>query len=94
MSCWRVVKDDAQIEAKTEAMPLMERLPAKIQKIQKELPAWIQKTGNTEKATALMQKLDERLKAKDFEEAEKTADAILKMIGRRAHAAGQRSISP
>ncbi len=27
-----------------------------------------------------MQKLDERLKAKDFEEAEKTADAILKMM--------------
>ncbi len=89
-----LVKDDAQIEAKTEAMPLMERLPAKIQKIQKELPAWIQKTGNTEKATALMQKLDERLKAKDFEEAEKTADAILKMMGASAHAAGQRSISP
>jgi hypothetical protein len=29
----------------------------------------------------LMQKLQESLKAKDFEEAEKTADSILKMMG-------------
>jgi hypothetical protein len=44
-------------------------------------PAWIQKTGNTEKATALMQRRDEHLKEKEFEEAEKTADSILKMMG-------------
>ena len=30
----------------------MERLPAKVQKIQKELPAWIEKTGNKDKAVA------------------------------------------
>ena len=56
-------------------------LPLTIQRIQKELPAWIQTTGNTEKATALMQRLDEHLKVKEFEEAEKTADSILKMMG-------------
>ena len=36
-----LMKGDSQIKAKTEALPLMERLPLKIQKIQKELPAWI-----------------------------------------------------
>ena len=77
----KFLKGDPLIEAKTEALTLMERLPPKIQKIQKELPAWIQKTGNKDKATALMQKLEEHLKAKDFEEAEKTADSILKMMG-------------
>ena len=45
-------------------------------------PAWIQKTGNKE-AAALMQKLDEHLKAKNFEEAEKTADSILKRMGEK-----------
>jgi hypothetical protein len=84
-----LMKGDSQIEAKTKALPLMDRLPLKIQKIQKELPAWSQKTGNTEKATALMQKLDEHLKAKKFEEAEKTADSILKMIGVSGQAADQ-----
>ena len=63
-------------------MTLMERLPPKIHKIQKELPAWIQKTGGQQgKAIALMQKLQEHLKAKNFEEVEKTADSILKMMG-------------
>jgi hypothetical protein len=56
-------------------------LPLTIQRIQKELPAWIPKTGNTKKATALMQRLDEHLKVKEFDEAEKTADSILKMMG-------------
>ena len=71
------------IEAKTEALTLLERLPPKIHRIQKELPAWVQKTGNQEKvkATELMHKLDGQLKAKNFVEAEKTADSILKMMG-------------
>ena len=33
-----------------------------------------------------MQKLDEHLKAKNFEEVEKTADSILKMMGASAPA--------
>ena len=66
--------------AKAEALPLVERLPPKIHQIQKELPAWLQKTGNKE-AAALMQKLQEQIQAKKFEEAEKTADSILKMMG-------------
>ena len=67
-------------EGKTE-VTLLERLPPKIQKIQKDLPAWVEKSGNKDKATTLMQKLEAHLKARNFEEAEKTADSILKMIG-------------
>jgi len=88
----KFLKGDPLFEAKTEALTLMERLPPKIHKIQKELPAWIQKAGNPEKAAqaaALMQKLEEHLKAKNFEEVEKTADSILKMIGMSAQAAAQ-----
>ena len=77
----KFLNGDPLIEAKTEALTLLERLPPKIHEIQKELPAWIQKTGNTEKASALMQILEKHLNAKNFEEAEKTADSILKTIG-------------
>jgi uncharacterized Fe-S radical SAM superfamily protein PflX len=75
----KFLRGDPLIEAKTETSTLMERLPTKIHKIQKELPAWLQKTGNKE-ALALMQQLEGNLKAKNFEEAEKTADSILKMM--------------
>lgn len=80
----KFLKGDPLIEGKTEAT-LVERLPPKIQKIQKELPAWIEKADadNKDKATALMKKLDEQLKAKNFEEVEKTADSILKLIGEK-----------
>ena len=83
----KFLKGDPLIEAKTEALTLLERLPPKIHRIQKELPAWIQKTGDREKAAeaaALMRKLEEHLKAKNFEEVEKTADSILKLIGASA----------
>ena len=68
------------IEGETVAS-LTNRLPPKIHKIQNELPAWIQRTGNQE-AVALMQKLKEQLQAKNFEEAEKTVDSLLKMMGK------------
>ena len=58
-----------------------ERLPPKIHRIQKELPTWSEKPGNKEKAAAFMQKLKEQLDAMNFAEAEKTADAFLKMMG-------------
>ena len=86
----KFLKGEPLIEAKTEALTLLERLPPKIHKIQKELPAWIQKTGNKDKAAALMQKLEEHLKAKNFEEVEKTADSILKMMGVNAEPPGRR----
>jgi hypothetical protein len=77
-----LMKGESPVGAKAEPSTLQERLPPKIQKIQKELPAWMQKTGNRE-AAALMQKMQERLKAKNFTEVEKTADAILKLMGEK-----------
>ena len=79
----KFLKGEPLFEAKTEALTLFERLPPKIQKIQKDLPIWMQRTGNTDRATALMRELKEHLNAKNLEEAEKTADAILKMMGER-----------
>ena len=67
------------IEGPTVAS-LTERLPPKIHQIQRELPAWMEKTGNKEVAT-LMQKMKKQLHAKNFEEAEKTADSILSTMG-------------
>jgi len=58
---------------------LQERLPPKIHRIQKELPAWIQSTGNKE-AVALMQKMQGQINAQDWLEVEKTADSILKLM--------------
>ncbi len=75
----KFLNGDPLFEAKTEALTLLERLPPKIHKIQKELPGWLQKTGNKD-ALRLMQKLEQHLKAKNFEEVEKTADSILKMM--------------
>ena len=86
----KFLKGQPLIEARTEALTLLERLPPNIHRIQKELPAWIQKPGNQKKAaeaTALMRTLEKHLKAKDFDEVEKTADLILKMIGETAKAA-------
>ncbi len=81
------LKGEPLVEAK-ETLSLMERLPPKIRRIQKELPARLEKTGNKE-AAALMQKLQEHYKAKNFEEVEKSADAILKLMGVSAPAAVQ-----
>ncbi len=85
----KFLKGEALVEARTTAS-LMERLPPKIHRIQKELPAWIQKADadNKEKTRALMQKLDGQMKAKNFEEVEKTADSILKLMGGSAGRSG------
>ena len=58
-----------------------ERMVTRVHKIQKELPAWVKKTGRKEEADELMKKLKEQLAATNLAEAEKTADAILKMMG-------------
>ncbi|MGO8688678.1 MAG: hypothetical protein ACLQLG_03515 [Thermoguttaceae bacterium] len=68
------------VEVVSPASSYLERLPAKIHRIQRELPAWAQKTGNQAKATALSQRLDAALKAKDFTKAEKIADEILELL--------------
>ncbi|MCX6898609.1 MAG: hypothetical protein NT105_07915 [Verrucomicrobia bacterium] len=71
----------APVETKTEPSTATERLPAKIQKIQSALPTWIEgDAARKDKATALMQQLHEHLKAKNFAEAEKTADELLALM--------------
>lgn len=77
----KFLKGEPLIEAKNVGTTIQERLPTKIHKLQRELPAWIRKTGRADEATALMQKLDGHLKAKNLDDAEKVADAILQMLG-------------
>ncbi len=68
-------------ETNSETPTLLERLPPKIHRIQTELPPWIQKTGRQAEAEPLMQELGSALQAKDFDRAEKAAEAILKLMG-------------
>ena len=85
-----LMKGNSPAGAKAEALPLLERLPLKIQKIQGKLPAWIGGDADKKsKATSLMHQLEEHLKAKNFEEAERTADSILKMMGTSDQAPAQ-----
>jgi hypothetical protein len=76
-------------EDKSETPTLLERLPAKIHRVQDELPAWVQRSGRQAEALPLMTELRSALEAKDFERAEKAADAILKMIGDANPSGGQ-----
>ncbi len=57
-----------------------ERLPAKVRRIQLELPVWVQKTGDQAKADALLKRLDAALKGNNVTEGEKVADEILKLL--------------
>ena len=68
----------AQVVSPTSSY--LERLPAKIHRIQQELPAWVQKTGNQAKVESLLRRLDAALKVNDVTEAEEIADEILKLL--------------
>ena len=76
----KFLRGETLIEAASTTSSYLERLPAKIHRIQQELPAWIQKTGKQAQAEPLMRKLEAALKANDFVEAEKTADALLELL--------------
>ena len=72
------------VRANTESLTYFETLPPKMRIMEKQLPVWLQNPGNKEnaaEATALLQKVEAHVKANEFEEAEKTVDSILKMIG-------------
>lgn len=58
-----------------------ERVLTRIHMIQKERPAWLKKTDKQAESNLLMQKLKVQLADMNFAEAEKTADAILKLMG-------------
>jgi len=74
----KFLKGEPLIEAPMQPMGLMERLPPKIHRIMKELPP------NPEKFRPLMEKLQGLIKDKNFEEAEKVADSILKLLDSNA----------
>ena len=71
-------------ERLTERAPagptIQERLPAKIHRIQRALPAWVEKAGSQAHVEPLMRQLDAALKANDLPAAEKAADAVLTLI--------------
>jgi hypothetical protein len=52
----------------------------KMHKIQSDLPAWVQKTGQQAQAMALVQKLQALTKEKKWPEADKAADDLLALI--------------
>jgi hypothetical protein len=55
-------------------------LQDKIHRIQKELPAWVQKSGQQAKATALTKKLEALMKDRKWQEVDKVADEILSLV--------------
>ena len=89
--CLLVLAVVSRVSAEAESSTVEERLPPKIHRIQKDLPAWIEHAddGDKENATALMRKLKDHLDAHNFEEAEKTADSVLKMMSESAKVATQ-----
>ena len=85
-----LLKSDSPGESQAVPSTVAESLPSKIQKLQSGLPAWIGSDADKkDKATALMQQLQQHLKASNFEEAGKTADSILEMMGASAQGAAQ-----
>ena len=49
-------------------------------RIQKELPAWVQKSGQQAKVAPLTDKLNALMKDKKWQEVDKVADEILSLL--------------
>lgn len=47
--------------------------------IQQRLPAYVEKNGPA-RVASLMRRLDEQMKQQEFEQAEKTADEVLRIM--------------
>ena len=52
----------------------------KMQRIQSEVPAWIQKSGQQARVMPLMEKIKSLTKDKQWQEADKVADEILSLL--------------
>jgi hypothetical protein len=52
----------------------------KVHRIQKDLPEWVQKTGQQAQVKPLMEKIKTLMKGKQWQEADKVADEILSLI--------------
>jgi hypothetical protein len=57
-----------------------EALQEKMHRIQSDLPQWVQKTGRQAEAAPLIQKLNALMKEKRFEEADRLADEIVRLM--------------
>lgn len=57
-----------------------EALQAKMQRIQQELPAWIQSSGQQAQVMLRMEKLKALVKDKQWQEVDKAADEIMSLI--------------
>src|SRR5262249_6120844 len=53
---------------------------AKMRRIQAELPPWVQKSGQQAKVMPLVQKLQALIKEKKWQEADRTADEVLRLM--------------
>ncbi|WP_310475456.1 hypothetical protein [Sandarakinorhabdus sp.] len=61
---------------------ILQRLPAKIHRIQAQLPAWVSAHGDEARVRRWMEALDKALKANDLATAEAQADALLALLAR------------
>ena len=69
---------------KAQALTYFETLPPKMRKLEKVLPLWIQSPDHKDRAPevgALVQKMQDSIKANQFDDAEKVVDSILKIMG-------------
>jgi hypothetical protein len=57
-----------------------EAFQTKMRRIQAELPAWIQKSGKQSEAAPLIQKLERLIKERQWQDADKVADALLLLM--------------
>lgn len=57
-----------------------EALQAKMQRIQKELPAWVQQSGQQAQVMPKMEKIKALMKDKQWQEVDKVADEILLLL--------------
>jgi hypothetical protein len=57
------------------------RFQAKVSKLQAMVPQWISKTHRPDLIKPKMQQLDQLIKTKEYEQAEKLADEMLKFVG-------------
>ncbi|MGH6846136.1 MAG: hypothetical protein ACREC0_01470, partial [Methylocella sp.] len=54
----------------------------KMHRIQRELPDWVQQSGQQAQVMPLTQKLKALIKDKEFQEADKVADELLSLMSR------------
>jgi len=75
----KFLRHEALVETASTAFSAS-ALQDKMHRIQKELPDWVQKSGQQAKLTPLTRKLDALLKDRKWQELDKVADEILSLM--------------